>query len=178
MFTLFPSLPLEIKLGILSQCNRNDAICLSLTWSAHPIPLLTPLTICSKSLYALQPSKDIRLDNHELIFQLPADDNLASGLPEVSAWPGPYPWYCPLSIDAHNENAHHTGVCKTRGCRAACACYDCELWTRLRDWMPKGTRYCRHCKDFTKRDKRRKKGACRSYLPLLFSPCSGVLINQ
>lgn len=49
--------------------------------------------------------------------------------------------------------------------------FDCELWRRLRDWMPNNTRYCHSCRRFTRRDKRRRKGACESNCYCLYIQC-------
>ncbi|OBT66806.1 hypothetical protein VE03_04112 [Pseudogymnoascus sp. 23342-1-I1] len=66
--------------------------------------------------------------------------------------------------EGERPNGFYKNLCRVNECLHD-GIFDCELWLRLREWMPQGTRYCRECHRFTKRDKRRRKGACNCTRP-------------
>ncbi|ELR05205.1 hypothetical protein VC83_07708 [Pseudogymnoascus destructans] len=136
------ALPGELQSMILSFCTNNDLVCLSLA---------------NKNLHSLFATpKSAPLFTNEIL----ASPGHLSLLP-TSHPCYRYPW---ADYSARPFNGFYENLCR------ASECYhdeklDCELWRRLRDWMPNNTRYCGGCRRFTKRDKRRRKGACKCTRP-------------
>ena len=77
----------------------------------------------------------------------------------------------------HKERRHHSwctepypeghGVCTVPRCKSHCDCLTCPLYLRLRTWMPPELKYCGACWMYTKRDKRKTRGAgkCEFFFP-------------
>ncbi|OBT99925.1 hypothetical protein VE01_01869 [Pseudogymnoascus verrucosus] len=136
------ALPGELQSMILAFCTNNDLVCLSLA---------------NKKLHSL--------------FALPKPASLFKN--EILVSPRhlellPIPHQCYTHSWAENSvrpfDRFYEHLCRPKGCFHD-EKFDCELWTRLRDWMPNNTRYCGGCRRFTKRDKRRRKGACKCTRP-------------
>lgn len=159
--TLLARLPTELNLHILSYCQRNDLICLSLT-SHYFRDLVLPMVPKRLSL--------------ELYDQNIASQDLRCGCGEK----------LPTAVErdprAHRRRQHHFrfehgtrphyyidcraypeghAACKIRGCHH-CLCISCPLHTRLRAWIGGDLRYCNECRRFTKRETTKKyKGRCK-----------------
>ncbi|OBT85664.1 hypothetical protein VE02_05793 [Pseudogymnoascus sp. 03VT05] len=130
------ALPGELQSMILSFCTNNDLVCLSLA---------------NKKLHSLFASPKPPLFTNEILAL-----SRHSELPPFYR----YSWdYCVRPFDNCYKN-----LCRPRECFHD-EKFDCELWRRLRDWMPNNTRYCRSCLRFTKRDKRRRNGVCKCTRP-------------
>lgn len=159
--TLLARLPTELNLHILSYCQRNDLICLSLT-SHYFRDLVLPMIPKRLSL--------------ELYDQNIASQDLRCGCGEK----------LPTAVErdprAHRRRQHHFrfehstcphyyidcraypeghAACKIRGCHH-CECISCPLHTRLCTWIGGDLRYCNECRRFTKRETTKKyKGRCK-----------------
>ncbi|KAK1569457.1 F-box domain-containing protein [Colletotrichum navitas] len=166
--SLFAKLPAEMKVGILSYCQQNDLICLSL--SSHyfrelTLPLipkkphlqlydqnLPPEAIscaCGNNL-AVGVEKNYyahRKRRHEYIIQPTAGGQ--SGCQICRHWSLPCRAYPP----------QHP-MCRLSGCKH-CMCISCPLYVRLRSWIGTELRYCSKCRKFTKREWTKKyNGRC------------------
>lgn len=164
-FSLFIRLPAELQLEILSHCQQNDLICLSL--SSHFLRALTLPLIPAKprllSYDQIHPADAIqckcgddsmtgvgqnnyshRRKRHIYEYSNKTTSHGPSGCTDWSPC-RPYP-------DDH-------AVCRRRGCRH-CTCTTCPLYTRMRDWMG-DRKYCASCRKFTRRPQSKKyKGRC------------------
>lgn len=174
-FSLFAKLPAELQLEILSHCQQNDLVCLSL--SSHSLRSLTLPLIPAKpwlSSYDQTHHPDaiqctcgndsmtgVRQDNsshrrkrHSYEYSNKA---IPRGPPGCTDWSPcrPYP-------------ADHA-VCRQRWCRH-CTCTTCPLYARLRGWMG-DQKYCSKCARFTRRPRTKKyNGRCKC-------PCSSACVS-
>ncbi|KAH9229389.1 hypothetical protein K456DRAFT_1774181 [Colletotrichum gloeosporioides 23] len=157
-FCLLTQGPPEILHEILSYCQQNDLVCLSLT--SHPFRSLT------RSLIPAKPSLvscDVSLTEQPRL--------AACGQPIGDVAYHPYmhrrrrhhcflhsretcaePWYCPRYPPGHR-------ICDRKWC-SHCECITCPLYKRLREWAG-DLKYCTICSKFTKRETTNKyKGRC------------------
>lgn len=144
---------------ILTFCSVNDRVCLSLTkYAIAPSSIVkTPTNPSSKTFYNLCANsipKPAPLNTNQLLTDPGPSDLLPTSHPCYYK----HPWGIPTR---RPRNGPYTDMCSGRSCTHS-EHFDCELSVRLRNWMPKGTRYCRECVRFTKRVKSRRKGACES----------------
>lgn len=130
-------------------------------WSALVSPSTHSLTSIenpptnppSKTLHSVfTPPKPLHLHTNEILCPPKSPELLPTSHPCYRN-----PWQI---LQACKASDYHQNLCRLNQCFHDDS-FDCELWTRLHEWMPKGTRYCRECRRFTKRDKRRRKGACK-----------------
>ncbi|KAF0317493.1 F-box domain-containing protein [Colletotrichum asianum] len=131
-FCLLTQGPPEILHEILSYCQQNDLVCLSL--ASHLFRDLTrPLIPAKPSLVSCDES-------------LTEEPRLAAR--EACA----EPWYCPRYPPGHR-------ICHRKWC-SHCECITCPLYKRLREWAG-DLKYCTICSKFTKRETTKKyKGRC------------------
>ncbi|CAG2007649.1 unnamed protein product [Fusarium graminearum] len=169
-FTLFPRFPPEVQLTILSLCNRNDLVCLSLT-SHYFQALVTPLITSKPKL--------------EWVDQLRSTADVPHGCPVDDS----SRFYCSNCEGVRGSNVYHNScmrgykrrsnkrrstparicfkcgtysqdhpICNVPFCKKHCQCISCPLFIRLRGFMGE-RRYCSKCRVFTTRYKKHK-GRC------------------
>lgn len=157
-FCLLTQGPPEILHEILSYCQQNDLVCLSLTshlfrgLTRSLIPAKPSLVSCDESLTDQprlaacgQPIGDVayhpymhRRRRHRCF--LHSRETCAE------------PWYCPRYPPGHR-------ICHRKWC-SHCECITCPLYKRLREWAG-DLKYCTICSKFTKRETTNKyKGRC------------------
>ncbi|OBR07982.1 F-box domain-containing protein [Colletotrichum higginsianum IMI 349063] len=164
---LFSRLPPEIRLEILSHCQQNDLICLSL--SSHYFRNLTSPLIPSKPSLL---SCDQNVPQETLACSC-GNDRVSEVVHNVDAHRRKRHSYIVKRIDhgdglagSNNNNNNNNNICmegwpcrtyppQHEMCRRPwckhCACISCPLYTRLRGWMGQDRRYCSVCRTFTKR---------------------------
>lgn len=178
-FSLFVKLPAELQLDILSHCQKNDLICLSLS-SYYFRDLTQPLIpsrprlssfdqklpvgptdcACGDELSIVRVSQDTRA--HRQRRHVYAYYQKARSGGDISH---PWGWNHPLlreRCEKHSGSPAYPAdhpLCHKRGC-AHCSCTTCPLHVRLRSWMG-DRKYCSQCRKFTVRMSTKKyKGRC------------------
>lgn len=160
-FCLLTQGPPEILHEILSYCQHNDLVCLSLTSHLFRdlirplVPSKPSLTSCDQSVTdqpRLAPCGSTiskvpfdphshRRRRHGYSYRAHSRNNCSD------------PWNCSRYPVGH-------GICRKKWCRH-CECITCPLYARLREWVGDELRYCSKCRKFTKRETTKKyKGRC------------------
>lgn len=171
-FTLFPRFPPEVQLTILSLCNRNDLVCLSLT-SHYFQALVTPLITSKPKL--------------EWVDQLRSTADVPHGCPVDDS----SRFYCSNCAGVRGRNIYYNSrmhgcrrrstparicfkcgtypqdhpICNVPFCKKHCQCISCPLFIRLRGFMGE-RRYCSKCRVFTTRYKKHKGRCMYTALPV------------
>ncbi|KAK1674248.1 hypothetical protein BDP55DRAFT_705140 [Colletotrichum godetiae] len=143
-FAIFARLPPELQLEILSHCQQNDLICMSLashSFRAMMLPLIPGKTLAT----LLRPSSP------------PRSAQVRMRKRHVYKYAEP-PRRCSNWTPCRSYATEHT-MCRRQWCRH-CSCTTCPLYARLRRSMG-DLRYCAECQKFTKRPRTKKyKGRC------------------
>lgn len=172
--SLFDKLPAELQLEILSHCQTNDLICLSL--SSHSLrDLMLPLIPSRPSLLSFDqalPAGAIQCScgnktmtgvsqnaishrKRRHIYMYEKKDRFGEN---VRLNYPPHGRKCQNHSACRNYPADHP-ICPQRRC-THCSCTTCPLHVRLRGWMG-DRKFCPHCRRFTVRSQtKRYKGRC------------------
>lgn len=180
-FSLFVKLPAELQLEILSHCNTNDLVCLSL--SSHALRNLTlPFIPSRPPLWSFDqnlPTEAIecscgdktmigvsqcavshRKRRHMYMYE--KKDRFGN---DVRVYQRNYPPFghpCQNHSPCRAYPADHL-LCRQPRC-THCSCTTCPLHVRLRGWMG-DRKFCPRCRKFTSRPQTKKyKGRCECLL--------------
>ncbi|KAK1633653.1 hypothetical protein BDP81DRAFT_434215 [Colletotrichum phormii] len=157
---LFTKLPPELRLEILSHCQQNDLICMSLA-SCSLRAMMLPMIPAKPSLLSydqVHPPEVLKCE---------CGDTSAVGVVQEIYWHrkkrhvykyAEPPRRCSNWAPCRPYAADHA-ICRRQWCRH-CSCTTCPLYARLRESMG-DRRYCAECQKFTKRPRTKKyKGRC------------------
>ncbi|WYZ44503.1 hypothetical protein EsH8_VII_000939 [Colletotrichum jinshuiense] len=173
--SLFIKLPVEIQLEILSHCQTNDLVCLSLVsrfFRTLTLPLtpkkpsllsydqnLSPDAVSAACGYNLFSGVEYNTYSHRRrhhAFTFTTEDAVAHD--RLVATQGAA-HSCRNWMTCRRYPPDHP-VCQRPWCRH-CVCISCPLYTRLRGWMGEDLKYCQKCRKFTKRARTKKyQGRC------------------
>lgn len=174
--SLFVKLPVEIQLEILSHCQTNDLVCLSLVsrfFRTLTMPLtpkkpsllsydqnLSPEAVSAACGYNLFSGVEYNTYSHRRrhhAFTFTTEDAVAHD--RLVATQGAA-HSCRNWMTCRRYPPDHP-VCRRPWCRH-CVCISCPLYTRLRGWMGEDLKYCQKCRKFTKRARTKKyQGRCK-----------------
>ncbi|KZL88269.1 f-box domain-containing protein [Colletotrichum incanum] len=154
---LFAKLPAEIQLEILSYCQQNDLVCLSL--ASHFFRTITLFLIPKKP--SLQ-SYDQNLPPEALFCTCGNDRPVGVELNIYAHRRGRHNYIVKHTARGMQDNGTCSNwspcrayppqhaVCQRQWCKH-CTCISCPLYVRLRGWMGEDLRYCSVCRKFTNR---------------------------
>lgn len=172
-FSLFMRLPAELQLEILSHCQQNDLVCLSL--SSHALRALT-LPLIPERLWLLSYDQTLPPEAIECTCGEKKMTGVAQDAPAHRKGHHSYENRVDLSKPYSSRRILRCNdfsfcrkyppghaVCRVARC-THCACTTCPLHVRLRGWMGE-RKFCHECRLFTRRPPSGKyKGRCEFHI--------------
>lgn len=193
-FSLFVKLPAELQLEILSHCQTNDLICLSL--SSHSLRDLTlPLIPSRPSLLSFDQTFStgaiecscgdktmmgvsqcaISHRKRRHVYTYEKKDRFGDNVRLYHQNCPPFRHECQNHSPCRTYPADHP-ICHRPRC-THCSCTTCPLHVRLRGWMG-DRKFCPRCRKFTMRPQTKKyKGRCECLSYKLADYGTGLFID-